>query len=185
MGINPPAVDSDMVHYSNPKALIRQLRQLARWKLAQERSRQEARSWREAQSRINSLWRRILGIRNNAHHQFSKLLVRKYQVPAIESLNVTGMDKLRFQAKAVRYAPIGKLLHQMKYNSDRFGTLVVEAARSFPSSKTCSSCGFINRELKREPLWTCQECHVDHGRSENAALNLLGLAQEAVMARSH
>ena len=81
MGINPPAVDSDMVHYANPKALIRHL---SRWKRAQERRRQESRSWREAQSRINSLWRRILGIRNNAHHQFSKLLVRKYQVPAIE-----------------------------------------------------------------------------------------------------
>ena len=95
------------------------------------------------------------------------------------------MDKLHFQAKSIRYAPIGKLLHQMKYNPDWSGTLVVEAARSFPSSKTCSSCGFINRVLKREPLWTCQECHVDHGRSENAALNLLGLAQEAVMVRSH
>ena len=45
MGINPPAVDSDMVHYANPKALIRHL---SRWKRAQERSRQEARSWREA-----------------------------------------------------------------------------------------------------------------------------------------
>ena len=91
----------------------------------------------------------------------------------------------RLLAKSIRYAPIGKLLHQMKYNSDWSGTLVVKAARSFPSSKTCSSGGFINRELKREPLWTCQECYVDHERGENAALNLLGLAQAAVMARFH
>ena len=183
VGISPLAVDSDMFHYPNPKALYRYLRQLARWQRAQKRRHQGSRGWREAQSRINSLWRRIMGIRNNAHHQISRLLVRKYQVLAIESLNVAGMDKLRFQAKAIRDAAIGNLLHQIKYKSHWYGTLVVEAARSFPSSKTCSNCRFINTELEREPRWICPECHTEHERNENAALNLLGLALEAVMAR--
>ena len=37
--------------------------------------------------------RRITGLRENAHHQVSRLLVGKYAVLAIESLNAAGMDK--------------------------------------------------------------------------------------------
>ena len=42
----------------------------------------------------------------------------------------------------------------------------------FPSSKTCSACGTINRKLKRERTWTCDTCGARHDRNLNAAINL-------------
>ena len=45
----------------------------------------------------------------------------------------------------------------------------------FPSSKTCSACGTINRNLKREPRWTCPNCGTRHDRNLNAAINLRNL----------
>ena len=41
-----------------------------------------------------AIHRRSIGLRENGHHQVSRLLVRKYAVLAIESLNVAGMDQL-------------------------------------------------------------------------------------------
>ena len=45
----------------------------------------------------------------------------------------------------------------------------------FPSSKTCSACGNINRNLKRESMWTCPSCGTRHDRNLNAAINLRNL----------
>ena len=179
VGITPLAADSELVHYENPKALYRMLAKLRRWQRALERRTVGSRGWREAQQRINAIHRRINGLRDNAHHQLSRLLVRKYAVLAIESLNVAGMDKLPRQAKAIRDAAIAGLLQKIRYKADWYGTVIVEADRFYPSSKLCSDCGAHNAELGRELHWTCPQCGVRHDRNENAALNLLTLAINA------
>ena len=63
----------------------------------------------------------------NAHHQLSRLLVGKYAVLGIETLNVAGMDKLRHQARSIRDAAIGGLLRKIRYKADWYGTLIMEA----------------------------------------------------------
>ena len=167
------AVDSALIHYDNPKALGHQsLRKLARWQRALARRTVGSRGWHEAQQRLNVIHRRIIRLREDAHHQVSRLLVGKYAVLAIESLNVAGMDQLRQQAKAVRDAAIGGLLQQIRYQAGWYGTVVVEADRFYPSSKLCSGCGTHHAALGREPYWTCSDCGVKHDRNENAALSL-------------
>ena len=92
---------------------------------------------------------------------------------------MAGMDKLRFQAKAIRDAAIGELLRQIRYKADWYGTLIVEADRRFPSSKLCHKCETVNHELRREKHWKCPSCGAEHERNENAVLNLLKLALDA------
>ena len=132
--------------------------------------------WYKAQRRIDSCHRRVRGLRENAHHQLSREVVRKYAVLGIETLNVSGMDKLRHQAKAIRDAAIGGLLQKVRYKAEWYGTEIVLADRWYPSSKTCFACGVVNGELGRERHWVCTECGAQHERNENAALNLRGLA---------
>ena len=179
VGITPLAVDSELVHYENPKALYRMLAKLQRWQRTLARRTVGSRGWHEAQGRINAIHRRINGLREDAHHQVSRLLVGKYAVLAIESLNVAGMDKLPHQAKAIRDAASGGLLQKIRYKADWYGTVVVEADRFYPSSKLCSDCGAHNASLGRELHWTCPQCGRRHDRNENAALNLLTLAINA------
>ena len=179
VGIAPLAVDSELVHYDNPKALYQMLRKLRRWQRALARRTVGSRGWREAQQRLNAIHRRSIGLRENAHHQVSRLLVRKYAVLAIESLNVAYMDQLPHQARAIRDAAIGGLLQKIRYKADWYGTVVVEADRFYPSSKLCSDCGAHNAGLGRELCWTCSDCGRRHDRNENAALNLLTLAINA------
>ena len=179
VGQEPLAVDSELVHYENPRALGQSLRKLRRWQRALERRRTGSRGWQEAQRRLNAVHRRINGLRNDAHHQLSRLLVRKYSVLGIESLNVAGMDKLPHQARSIRDAAIGGLLQKIRYKAEWYGTVIVEADRFFPSSKLCHSCGQHNGELGREPYWTCSGCGIHHDRNENAALNLMSLALKA------
>ena len=180
VGISPLAVDSDSVHYQNPKALDGALRKLRRWQRAKERRTLGSRGWWEAQRRLDAVQRRVTGLRNNAHHQVSWELVRKYHTLGIETLNVAGMIKAGLQSKALSDAGMSNLLRQIRYKAQWCGTRIVAADQWYPSSKTCSACGVVNKDLGREPRWSCPNCGVIHDRNENAARNLQKLALLAV-----
>ena len=137
VGIEPLAVDSLGNHYENPKAYYRELKRLGRWQRIQARRAKGSSGWHKAQTRIDSCHRRVRGLRENAHHQLSREVVRKYAVLGIETLNVSGMDKLRHQAKAIRDAAIGGLLQKVRYKAGWYGTEIVLADRWYASSKTC------------------------------------------------
>ena len=180
VGISPLAVDSDNVHYQNPKALDSALRKLRRWQRAQARRTPGSRGWWEAQRRLDAVQRRVTGLRNNAHHQMSRELVRKYHTLGIETLNVAGMIKAGLQSKALADAGMSNLLSQIRYKAHWYSASIVEADQWYPSSKTCSACGEYNGVLRREPHWSCPNCGVIHDRNENAARNLQKLALLAV-----
>ena len=180
VGINPLAMDSDGVAYDNPRGYYQAQRRLKRWQKAQARRTKGSRGWWEAQRRIDSAHRRATGRRNNAHHQVSRALVGRYHTLGIETLNVAGMIRAGLQPKALADAGMSSLLNQIRYKSQWYGTHLVEADQWYPSSKTCSACDEVNKDLGREPIWTCPTCGVTHDRNENAARNLLKLALLAV-----
>ena len=121
-----------------------------RWQRASARRTPGSRGWHEAQRRIAAVHRRITGLRENAHHQLSRLLIRKYAVLAIESLNVAGMDKLRHQARSIRDAAIGGLLQKVRYKAEWYGTLIVEADRFFPPASCAPAAVITMRSSERE-----------------------------------
>ena len=180
VGISPLAMESDGTEHENPRALRHSLGKLRRWQKAQSRRKSGSRGWYEAQRRIDGCQRRIIGLRDNAHHQLSRAVTRKYSVLGIETLNVSGMDKLRWQAQAIRDAAIGGLLRKVEYKCGWYGTELVQAPAFYPSSKTCSACGVVNAGLRREPVWRCGACGVAHDRNLNAARNLQKFALGAV-----
>ena len=90
-GINPHATDSDGQLYENPKAYYQMKGRLARWQRAQARRSKGSRGWWEAQRRIDKCHRRINSLRQNAIHQMTNTLTRKYKRLVIEDLNVAGL----------------------------------------------------------------------------------------------
>ena len=51
---------------------------------------------------------------------------------------------------------------------------VVFVDRFYPSSKTCSCCGYVYRKLTlKEREWNCPDCGEIHDRDLNAAMNIL------------
>ena len=90
------------------------------------------------------------------------------------------MIRAGLQPKALADAGMSRLLNQIRYKSQWYGTHLVEADQWYPSSKACSACGEVNKDLGREPIWKCPSCGVTHDRNENAARNLLKLALLAV-----
>ena len=173
-GINPLATDSEGQTWENPKAYYTAERKLARWQRAQARRQAGSRGWWEAQRRIDRLHRRITNLRKHATHLMTSQLVHKFQYLVIEDLNVAGMMR-GLTPKAQADANMSEIKRQLIYKGQWHHCEIYLADRFYPSSKTCSNCGYVNAKLKRERFWQCPSCTTIHERNENAAANLQGL----------
>ena len=173
-GISPMATDSEGQVWENPKAYYQAERKLRRWHRTQSRRRPGSRGWWEAQQRIDRLQRRTTGLRRNAQHQMTSVLVNKFQALVIEDLNVKGM-MAGLTPKAQADAGMGEVKRQLLYKGQWHHCNVVMADRYYPSSKTCSACGIVNAKLKRERYWRCGTCGTTQERNKNAAVNLRNL----------
>jgi putative transposase len=64
----------------------------------------------------------------------------------------------------------------LKYKCHWYGSELVNAPRTFPSSKTCSRCGHKKKDLSlSEREYHCKECGMRINRDLNAALNLVAV----------
>ena len=116
---------------------------------------------------------RLTNIRQNyLHHATSEIISRNPMFVCIEDLNVKGIMKNRHLSKAVQQQSFGEFIRQLEYKCKWNNIPVIVADRFFPSSKLCSCCGNIKKDLKlSDRIYKC-ECGNVIDRDYQAALNL-------------
>ena len=93
--------------------------------------------------------KRLTNIRHNHLHQItSEIVKRKPSFICIEDLNVSGMMKNKHLSKAIQQQGFYEFRRQIEYKSAWNNIPVIIADRFFPSSKLCSCCGEIKKDLK-------------------------------------
>lgn len=107
-------------------------------------------------------------------HQISDYVTKTYDTIVLEDLNVKGMLKLRNLSQAITDAGFGMLRQMIEYKAKLRNCTVIIADRFFPSSKMCSHCGTIKKDLTlADRSYKCDSCGFEIDRDLNAALNLL------------
>ena len=102
---------------------------------------------------IRLLHRRLTNIRSNHIHQATNKIVKiKPSRVVMETLNIKGMMKNRHLSKAIAEQCLYEFKRQIQYKCKKYGIEFVEADKWFPSSKTCSCCGAIKKDLMF--MWT-------------------------------
>ena len=175
-GVRALAVISDGAVIPANQKLKANLRRLKR--RSRNLSKKQRGSNRRAKAKLSlaRLHERIANQRKAVLHETSDLITRKADVVVLEDLNVSGMLKSRSMARAISDAGFGALRAMIEYKAKLRDVTVVIADRWFPSSKTCSECGCIKKDLKRgDETFRCGECDFKMDRDQNAALNLLRL----------
>ena len=116
---------------------------------------------------------RLTNIRQNYLHQTtSEIMKREPSFICMEDLNVKGMMKNKHLSNAVQQQCFGEFRRQMEYKSAWKNIPVIIADRFFPSSKLCSCCGNIKKDLKlSDRIYKC-ECGNVIDRDYQASLNL-------------
>jgi len=128
---------------------------------------------RKARKKLAKIHARISNIRQDSMHKLTTCLVTLFHIIGIENLNVSGMMKNRKLARSIADMSFFEFKRQLHYKAAMNGGVVVEVDRWYPSSKTCSDCGYKVDSLPlRVRSWICPSCETTHDRDINAAKNL-------------
>jgi putative transposase len=159
---------------ANPKTFDKHYRRLRNAQKKLSRKEKASRNREKARRKVAKIHNRIKDTRLDHLHKVTTRLVRENQTIVIEDLSVRSMVKNRKLARAISDCGWGELVRQLEYKCRWYGRTLVKIDRYYPSSKRCSSCGYIAEKM---PLsireWECPECGTHHDRDWNAAKNIL------------
>jgi putative transposase len=127
------------------------------------------------EQKIRKLYFRLSSIRKNYTHHCTNNLVKLLPKKIVmENLDITAMMKNRCLSKALQEQCLYEFRRQMKYKAEWRGITFVLADKYYPSSKTCSCCGKIKKDLKLgDRVYRCNFCNLELDRDINASINLM------------
>ena len=134
------------------------------------------------ESQLLKLNHRLTNICHNYLHQVTtEIINRKPMFIALEDLNVSGMMKNKCLAKAIQEQSFYEFKRVITYKANWNNIKIIEVPRFYPSSKTCSECGAIKKDLKlSDREYICSECGCIIDRDYNASVNLMKYGQSIV-----
>jgi putative transposase len=162
----------------NPRALDQLLSRLRRLDRAVARRQPNSKRRERARRQRARMYARAANVRQDALHKLTTRLAREHGTVVVEKLNLAGMLHNRRLARALADTGLGELRRQLAYKTRWYGATLVTADPFYPSSKTCSGCGWTKAKLVlAERTFKCEVCALVIDRDLNAARNLARLAE--------
>jgi putative transposase len=173
-GIKELAILSDGSGYENIKTLKTKLKKLKYEQRQLSKKIKGSQSRNKQKIKLALVHEQITNIRKDYLHKVSTEIVKNHDVISVEDLAVKNIMKNHCLAQAMSDVSLAAFYTMLEYKANWNDRQFVKIDRFFPSSKTCSSCGWIKQDLTlsiRE--WTCESCGEHHDRDVNAAKNIL------------
>jgi len=172
LGISSLATLSTGEKVTGPKPLKKWLAQLKKLSKSLSKKQKGSANRHKAKVKLAKLHARISNIRQDALHQLSNDLTRRFSIIGIEDLNVKGLLSNGKLARHIADIGFYEFRRQLEYKAQMRGHLIVVADGWYPSSKTCSACGAIKSDLTlKDRILKCECGHIQD-RDLNAAINL-------------
>jgi putative transposase len=169
---------SEVRRFEAPKPLPRGLVGLRRRSRAACRAQPRSCNQAKATRRLSRQHTRIADARRSFLHEVSSQLVQTHDRLCLEDLAVANLMTNRHLARAIGDAAWAELARQLGYKAAWFGTELVACDRWFPSTKTCSRCGLVKKQMGlAERVFCCGGCGLVIDRDHNAATNLAAWAE--------
>lgn len=175
LGIKNLVITSNGERFQNPKALQKYQNKLAREQRKLSKKKLGSKNRNKQRIKVAKIYEKIANIRNDNLHKISHKLTNENQVIVSENLSVSNMVKSHNLAKSISDCGWYELTRQLAYKAEWYKRTYVKVDTFYPSSQTCSCCGYVNPETRDLSVrkWTCPECHTVHDRDVNAAKNIL------------
>lgn len=174
LGLKDFVITSDNKKFKNNRYTKKYAKQLKKAQQHLSRKQKGSNGFEKQRLKVAKIHEKIASCRLDTLHKVSKELVESYDLISIEDLNVKGMIKNHKLSKHIADASWGTFVRLLQYKCDWYGKELVKVNRFYPSSKSCSNCGWINQTLKlSDREWTCKSCGVVHDRDVNASVNIL------------
>lgn len=181
LGIKDFAVTSNGEIFKNPKNLRK-----AQSKLKYTQRKYSKNKGKRTKQRLALLHEKVVNKRKDFLHKVSTKLIRENQTIALETLAVSNMVKNHNLAQEINDVSWSTFVTMLEYKADWYGKNILRIGRFAPSSKTCSCCGNINKELTlKDRSWTCNKCNSVLDRDVNASINIKSFALKNYLSGEH
>ncbi|HEY9872231.1 MAG TPA: RNA-guided endonuclease TnpB family protein [Candidatus Obscuribacterales bacterium] len=158
--------------FSNPKALRKATKKLARLQRCMSRKVKGSSNYKKASLKVAKLHRRVANIRADYLHKLTTYLAKNHGTVVVEDLNVSGMLRNHKLARVIADCGFYEFRRQLEYKCQWYGSELVIVNRFYPSSQLCSDCGHQQKMPLKERVYTCSSCGISLDRDLNAAINL-------------
>ena len=183
LGLKTFAVCSTGETFDAPKPLQKYKLKLARLQRSHCRKQKGSKNREKSRLRLAKLHYKISNIRKDFLHKLSTKICSENQTIVLEDLKVKNMMKNHQMAKSISDASWSEFRRQIQYKSEIFGNKIVLANSFMPSSKTCSKCGNVKKDLTlKDRTFVCNECGFSCDRDLNASFNLSTLGSSGTQA---
>ena len=174
LGLKDFVITSDNKKFKNNRYTKKYAKQLKKAQQHLSRKQKGSNGFEKQKLKVAKIHEKIASCRLDTLHKVSRKLVNEFDIIVCEDLNVKGMIKNHKLSKHIADASWGNFVTLLQYKCDWYGKELVKVNRFYPSSKTCSECGWINQDLNLSMRhWTCKSCGVIHDRDVNASRNIL------------
>jgi putative transposase len=151
---------------------------LARQQRALARKKDSSNNRAKAKNRVAKIHQRIARQREMFHYKTAHWLCRNYDLIAVEDLNIRGLARTRL-AKSIYDVSWGRFLTLLETVVVKYGVHLVKVS-PHNTSQNCSGCGTKVPKTLSVRLHECHKCGLEMDRDENAAVNVLVKALNAV-----
>lgn len=173
LGLTHFLITSDGNKYNNPKFYQKSQRNLRIQQRSLSRKQKGSNRYEKQKLVVAKLHEHVTNQRKDFLQKISTLIIKKYDTIIVENLNIDGMMKNDKLSKSIGDVSWGSFISMLVYKSEWTGKNLIKIGRFDPSSKMCSCCGSINKELKlHHRKWVCKNCNTEHDRDINAAINI-------------
>ena len=174
LGVKDFVITSDGEVFENKHFLKKEEKKMKRLQRQLSRKVKGSNNREKQRVKIAKLFERITNKKDAYIHYVVNELLKSYDTIFMEDLNVQGMLRNHSLAKAIQEVGFYKFKEILTNKALANGKQVALVGRLYPSSKTCSVCGYKKEDLKlNDREWTCPNCGTKHDRDINAAVNIL------------
>lgn len=174
LGVKDFCITSDGIKYNNQHFLKKLEKKLIREQHTLSRKSRGSKNYEKQRVKLAKIHEKIVNQRNDFLQKLSTNLIREYDIICLESLKVKNMLKNHHLAKSISDCSWSSFVNMLQYKAEWHGRIISKIDTFYPSSRTCSSCGFKLDVLTLDTReWTCPSCGITHDRDINAANNIL------------
>lgn len=166
------AVMSDGTRAEYPKYYRQAEEKLAREQRKLSHCEKGSRNYERQKRKVAVIHEKVRNQRKDFLHKLSRLLADEYDVIGVEDVDMKTMSQSLHFGKSVMDNGYGMLRTMLSYKLEERGKELIKIDRFYPSSKRCSRCGMIKKDLTlSDRIYRC-ECGLCMDRDVNAAINI-------------
>ena len=185
LGVKDFVITSDGEVFENKHFFKKQEKKIAKLQRQLSKKQKGSNNRNKQRVKIAKAFERLTNQKDAYIHGVVNELLTYYDVAFMEDLNVQGMLKNHKLAKAIAEVGFYRFKQILTDKANNNFKQVIEVSRYYPSSKTCSRCGYKNKELTlNDREWTCPICGTHHDRDLNAAMNILMEGERIIGSRT-